>query len=120
MRLGEPTHRRGFRVLLAGDAIADWHPLSVVLEQRGHAGRTARNTQQVLVAFREFPIDIVIMDLGAWGLEVFHTTRAIRGLPDQRQAQALLLAMGTGSWVSGDRALFGGRRRLVLPLARRS
>ena len=51
LAVGEPTHRRGLRVLLAGDAIADWHPLSVVLEQRGHGGRTARNTQQVLVRF---------------------------------------------------------------------
>ena len=106
LAVGEPTRRRGLRVLLAGDAIADWHPLSVALEQRGHASWTARNTHQVLGAFREIPIDIVIMDLEAWGLEVFHTTRAIRKLPDHRKAQSLLLAMGTGSWVSGaDRCL---------------
>ena len=71
-------------------------------QQRGHGSTTADNRDQVLAAFREIPIDIVIMDLEVWGMEVFQATRAIRSMPDRRRAEALLLVEQSEDWESGD------------------
>jgi diguanylate cyclase (GGDEF)-like protein/PAS domain S-box-containing protein len=82
----------GLRVLLAEERERDRQALQLALELRGYVVESASDGQMALDAFARQPAELVIIGgLPGGSAATLQLCAAIRGLPDERGAQAIIL-----------------------------
>ncbi len=96
--------RRGIRILLAEDNIANREVALGILEKLGFHAGTAADGREVLSAFKSIPYDLILMDCQMPEMDGFEATREIRRLEGEQVGvrHVLIIAM-TANVMPGDR-----------------
>jgi len=97
----ETAGGRHLRILLAEDNQVNQLLASIMLQREGHRVDVAHNGQEAVVAVRQFPYDLVLMDVNMPEMDGVQATAQIRTL-DEPLCRIPIVAM-TANAMKGDR-----------------
>ncbi len=97
----EAAGGRYLRILLAEDNQVNQLLASIMLQREGHRVDVAHNGQEAVVAVRQFPYDLVLMDVNMPEMDGVQATAAIRAL-EAPLCRIPIIAM-TANAMKGDR-----------------
>jgi CheY-like chemotaxis protein len=106
---GEDADRppRALRILLVEDNEDAAESLAHLLRRRGHETHIARDGNQGLASARSLRPDVVLLDIGLPGLDVFEVARRLRAQAD-RDGMLLVAVSGYGQEADRQRASEAG------------
>ena len=95
------SEARNLRVLVVDDNQTNQFLVSTLLRNRGQHSDSVGNGRESIEMIKQFPYDVVLMDVQMPEMDGYEATVRIRGLPDPGRARIPIIAM-TANAMPGD------------------